>query len=267
MNIARQLPILILSIVIFNSCRKNINDTSGTELTLQKTIALANMPGPHLNYVVILSSQLANYFDSINSYDILAYARFTDNGITINNGPLTINNRNITADADNNYQFNYTDNNAASEGKSLLGSKVNIVATKPGTNNRTNVVMSVPEIIFPSRQYYLNSFIDKAKDLTLTWYPDPINQFKKVNIEIRYYKGISQLNATGMPDAVEPLFYEVDDNGSFTIHQSDLHSLPKGSYIGISITRAWCNNSSGDNITYISITEGHTIPLLVTESQ
>jgi hypothetical protein len=272
MRIYKKILISFITIYLLNSCNKGIKESSETEdlnnLTLEKISALATSD-PDNNYVAITCSQVANWLDTVNSYDINASAKFTSDGVAVNTGPIVINGRTINAGPNNLYRYNYKDSNTLAEGKSLLGSSVEVSATGAGTGTQSlfgAATIVVPKTIFPSKFYFPSSTIDKAVALPIKWAPDPNNQYQKVNIEISYYKGISQANQPGMPNSIAHLWYQVADNGSFTVPQADLNVFPKGCYVGISIARASYINSS-DDFAYIAVTEGHSTPILVTDSR
>jgi len=84
-----------------------------------------------------------------------------------------------------------------------------------------------------------------------------------VQIQLSYFKELSQGNIPSLPDAIDDLIYTVTDNGSFIIPTIDLKRFPKGSYVGLSISRAF--NKTVGGIAYIAVTEAHTIPLLIEE--
>jgi hypothetical protein len=129
---------------------------------------------------------------------------------------------------------------------------------------RPRRIMTVLKDIFPSSMPIPGNLVDRGFSFPLNWSPDPNNQFQKVNIEISYLKGISKYNASNMPNSIPHLVYQVADNGSFTIPAADLATFPRGAYIEISISRAYLDYVSGD-VAYLSVTEAHTIPLLVVD--
>jgi len=270
MSIHTKILMSFIAIYTLSSCHKSFEKSIEKEQLKNlssRTMSLLETEDPDNNYVAIICSQTANLIDPTNSYDITAAAKFTSNGVTVNTGPVEINGRVINADADNLYKYNYKENNTLAEGKLLLGTSVTVLATGADPNRPAgSATIIVPQEIFPSTLYFPNATVDKAVALPVTWAPDPNNQYQKVSIEISYYKGISQAHQPGMPNSITSLAYEVADNGSFTIPQSDLENFPKGCYIGISIARAFYINSSG-NIAYIGISEGHSVPILVTDSR
>jgi hypothetical protein len=272
MTIYKKILLGIIALNFLNACQKNLKKSSGEDLqnVISKLSASeTTTTDPEENFVAITCMQTANWGDTGNSYDIVATAMFTnDAGVHINTGPVVINGRTIEAGPDNTYEYSYTANNLA-EGKSLLGSSVQISATGVGgtaARLASSSTIIVPKAIFPSTFYYPNSTLDKAVALPITWAPDPNNQYQQVFIELYYYQGISQSLQPGMPNSIPHLWYQAADNGSFTIPQADLNAFPKGCYVGISITRASYINSDG-NFVYIAVTAGHSLPVLVTDSR
>jgi len=248
------------------ACTKTESVSKEEDVQLATLARTLNTVDPSQNYVIITSSQLCNSLRRDSSYNISAYAKFTDaSGTVVNTGPVTIGNRVIQAGADNLYSYNFKDSTFG-EGKTLLGNdNISVDATEPDAGSsalRSRTIMVVPKDIYPSSMSFPNTFINRGNPLPLTWSPDPGNQFQKVNIEISYMKGVSQYNASGMPASINHIFYQVTDNGSFTIPQTDISRFPAGSYVTISISRAWLSSAVG-KITYISVVEAHTIPLLV----
>ncbi len=217
------------------------------------------------NYVAIISSFTINPTRRDSSYKIQAFGKITENDIPINAGPIQIGNKTLYTDSNNLYSYDYS----LSDGKSLFGSTVNVSIQDSSSRGQTlrrltGKVIVVPKEIFPTSMALPGSTVDRTRDYQLNWAPDPNNQFQQVQIQISYYKGISQYNASGMPNAINDLVFNVPDNGNFTITQADLSRYPKGAYIGLSISRASLDNTSG-NIAYVSIVEAHSVPLLVVE--
>lgn len=269
---------LLILIGVLSSCKKTktINkDQIPSEFAVAKSF-LGNgslSSTPYDNYVAISVSQLANALDRNNSYLISADAKFTDNnGNVVNTGTVIVNNRSLPIKPDNYYEYIYQDS-TLSEGKSLIGNTdIGTYATGAGGGVaqagilRPRRVMVVPKEIFPSTMNLPASFVNRSSPYQLNWAPDPTNQFQKVNIEVSYMKGISQYNSANMPNSIQHLFYQVADNGSFVIPAADLAIFPQGSYITISISRAWLDASTYSDLALVSVVEAHTIPLLVTDS-
>jgi hypothetical protein len=217
------------------------------------------------DYIAIVTSYTVGTLNRDSSYSIQAFAKISDNGVPINAGQLSIGSTVINAGPDNLYKYTYS----LPTGKALFGSSVNVQInplSAPQQRLLGNKIIVVPKEIFPSTMSLPKSNVDRTNNYNLNWAPDPNNQFQKVQIQVSYYKGISQYNAAGMPNSINDLVYTVTDNGSFVIPQADLARYPKGCYIGISISRAWLDNTSG-NIAYVAITEAHTVPLLVIEPE
>lgn len=275
MKLIKNITLVFTAFLILSACNKEDKKPSTpSDFVIPESLQKASRTftessNSYGNYVVIKCMQLANQTNRENSYDISAYAKFTTNGVLVNTGPITINNRIIGVNPDTLYEYTYRDS-TLTEGKSLMGNNINVFAISgepPPNDSPTdrNKIMIVPKEIFPSSMPLPQSTVNRSLSFPLTWNPDPTNQFQKVNIEVSYYKGISQYHAANMPNSIPSLFYQVPDNGSFTIPQSDLSRFPQGAYISISISRAWIDNTAG-NITYVSIVEAHTIPLLVTDN-
>ena len=267
----------IISIIFFLACHKAID----TELAPTKEIGVveslrnsarnftSSTDTSYANYVVLTFSQLANQLNRDSSYNIDAYARFSDaNGLNISVGPIGINN-NITMYPDSNNLYNY--HFSLNEGLSLFGTSIPLDVTEPnpqyrgGEARRPRLIMLVPNQIYPLSVNFPASVIDRTAVLPLSWAPDPNNQFGKVQIDVIYYAGLSQHNAAGMPSSVASLSYQVTDNGSFSIPAADLNRFPRDSYIGISIARVWSTRSA-NNVSYVAYVEGKTIKLLVVSS-
>jgi hypothetical protein len=278
----KSIKIFLSLFIIFHfltSCHKTIeiNQVVPNELVVAENIRnginassarIVSDDSLYSNYFYIRFSQLANRINRDSSYDIDAYANFNHTDI----GIVTINNNiDILPDADNIYHYHFPIN----AGLSLMGTSLPVNAAEPidtVTNNtltisrvRNTTVMVIPTQIYPLSVSFPASVIDRMAVLPLTWAAYPNNQFGKVQISVKYYPGISQHNATGMPNAITQLNYQVADNGSFTIPAADLNRFPRDSYVGISIARAW-SVTSANNVVYVAFVEGRTIPLLVVSS-
>ncbi|MET0637729.1 MAG: hypothetical protein ABWZ25_16995 [Chitinophagaceae bacterium] len=261
---------LVLFLLLFlGSCKKegplmpdNPDESLLVNPLINNAVALASTSRSD-NYVAIFCSQSANILHADSSYVIYAAASFKRNGRYVNTGPVKINGRTVLT-PDNSYFYNYVENNSLSEGLSLTGSNVQVSASGPSPMIPLVITNPIylPKILYPTTDFFPHSTIRLGKSLPLSWDPDPNNQFKKVNIEISYYKGISQFNGPGMPDNITSLFYQVEDNGSFNVSLTDLSRFPKGCYVGISISRTSYLNTSG-NYALIALTEVRTPPVLV----
>jgi len=198
------------------------------------------------------------------SYKVDGFARFTDNeGNVINRGALKINNKIINGGINNSYDFEYRDTEY-NEGKNLYGKKIQIeIQGNKGIESvKTNI--ETPQELFPPTVNNLpSSVIDRNSNYPLYWNPDPSNEFHKVQIQLTYYKGLSQHNISSMPNAIESAIYTVNDNGFFLIPKNDLQRFPEGAYIVLSIGRASTSNTG--NIEYLVIALAKTIPLLVVQ--
>ena len=223
------------------------------------------------SYVAILSSYTINPINRDNSYETKAFGKILQNGVPVNSGPLTIGNVTINAGTNNLYYYKYP----LSAGKALLGTSVTAqinngtTTVAAQTNNGTSTIqatqiMVVPKEIFPSTMSLPKTVVDRATNYSLNWQPDPNNQYGKVQIQISYNRGISQYYNASMPSSITDLVYRVADNGNYTIPQADLARFPRGSYVTISIARAWLDDVSS-NIAYVTITEAHTFPILVVD--
>lgn len=216
------------------------------------------------NYVVIYSSYTANALDSQrnDSYRVNVFARFGNSeGERISRGKLKIDGQVIQPGADNLYQFIYSDM-LYNEGRSLFGKQIIIEAEGTGQTDSLNAVLTVPlELIPPTVFNFPTSIIEKNSNLRLSWIPDPNNEFHKVQVQVTYYRELSQYNAAGMPNAVESIVYTIPDNGFFTIPQADLNRFPVGAYVQLSIARGSTNNTG--NMSALAVVEAHSIPLKV----
>jgi hypothetical protein len=270
MKIFNPLLLLFLAITSFlSACRKPIQNTAFEEfkeLTYSRSGTLLSEDSLYDNFVAIVCSQVANKLDSVNGYDISLNARFSESGLPIDVGPIVVNGRTLVANSDTLYRFSYNDSSLLAEGKALLGASIDVSVPSMENRGMSNDIIVVPKEIYPTTFYYPRSTIDRAFSLPLIWAPDPTNQYQKVNIEISYYSGISKTANSNLPNSVSSLVYVVSDNGSFNVPQSDLERFPKGSYIGISISRASYLYSAG-NVAYIAVVEGHSTPILVTDSR
>lgn len=273
--------VLLLNLVafLFTSCYKQIETNTIPKAIrvaeeLQGNKAVTNSTtNLYDNYVIINLSQLANQLNRDSSYNIDVFARFSNNDQNLNMGLLTINdNININPNSENLYEYHFTGSQLAI-GKSLFGTSTQIDVAEPNnqpaTLNGQNIlrprvrtVMVVPKEIIPTTISLPNSVVNKATSFPLSWAPDPNNQFGKVQIDVSYYRGISQANASGMPNMIAGLSYQVADNGNFSIPSSDLNRFPPGSYIEISITRVW-SVTSVNNVAYVAYVCASTVPLLV----
>jgi hypothetical protein len=277
MKLFKILLTLIVTFYFLTSCQKTIdtNQTAPNEITIAEKIrngidansrAFVADESGYSNYFYIKFSQLANKINRDSSYDIEAYANFNHTDI----GPVSINNNiDMLPDENNLYHYRFPLN----AGLALMGTSLPVDAAEPINPNdtinasrvRQRTIMVVPTQIYPLSVSFPASVIDRMAVLPLTWSPDPNNQFGKVQIDVIYNSAISQHNATGMPNSVAKLSYQVTDNGSFSIPASDLNRFPRDSYVSISIVRVW-SVTSANNVVYVAFVEGRTVPLLVVSS-
>lgn len=219
------------------------------------------------NYVIIHLSQVANYMDLPNSYEISTLAKFTNDSVPVSAGTVYINSRAIPSDSSLTYKYSYT-GTTYGEGKALGGSSTTVRIT--GSNDFPNdtAVIDAPAIIYPDNTSSLvpPSRIYKGADYVLHWNPDANNQFHKVGIQVTFYPHLYHYGDDTGPDALASLNYEVTDNGTFSIPQADLSNFPDGAYVGITIGRASLKNRSRNRrkITYIFAVTAKTIPLMIT---
>jgi hypothetical protein len=269
----------LLSFIFLISCTKIIDTSQKVHEELNVVENLRNnarnivgtntSDTSYANYVLLRLSQLANSSERDSSYDIDAFARFSNSGDNIDVGPIGIgDNITMLPDSNNLYHYKFPLN----EGIALFGTTIPIAATEPlppenlgGLASRVRVIMAVPTQIYPLSVNFPANVIDRTTVLPVTWSPDPNNQYGKVQIDVSYYSGLSQHNAIGMPNSVASLSYQVADNGSFTIPAADLNRFPRDAFIGISIARVWSTRSV-NNVSYVAYVEGRTVPLLVVSS-
>ena len=267
MRLLKKISIPVSILFTLYSCNKVSERALNTSQSIQGnqnqlSQLLTTTVDPYNNYVAIFSSYTANSVHRDSAYSVEAFAKVSNNGLPVNAGALTIGSKIIYPGANNLYRYTYS----LPEGKALFGTSVDaqILDSAVTTSRLTRVIMVIPKEFYPSTMSIPGNFVNRATPYTLNWASDPNNQYHQVQIQVSYYKGISQFNATGMPDAVPDLVYTVADNGSFTMPQTDLARYPKGCFVSISIARAWLDNTSG-NVAYIAITEAHTTPLLVVD--
>jgi hypothetical protein len=277
----------ILSLFFLLSCHKQLKENQ-TPPELQLAEKLKNSVNNLLtndtasvydNYVVLNLSQVANKLDRDSSYSIDLYAKFSINGVTLDMGTLSLNdNINILPNSNTLYEYHFT-GNSLSTGKALFGSNLQVDVTEPtGQTNlpiaqqnsnilgpRTRTIFIVPKEIFPNTLSLPGTTVNRSSGFPLTWNPDPNNQYGKVQIDVYYYKGISDFNAPNMPPSIASLSYQVPDNGNFNLPSTDLSRFPQGAYIGISIARVW-SVTSVNNVAYVAFVRAKTIPLLVIDN-
>jgi hypothetical protein len=153
------------------------------------------------DYIAIVTSYTVGTLNRDSSYSIQAFAKISDNGVPINAGQLSIGSTVINAGPDNLYKYTYS----LPTGKALFGSSVNVQInplSAPQQRLLGNKIIVVPKEIFPSTMSLPKSNVDRTNNYNLNWAPDPNNQFQKVQIQVSYYKGISQYNAAGMPNSI-----------------------------------------------------------------
>lgn len=255
---------VVLSFCI--SCTKT-NDfisVSNSEINFQMFASLSKIK----NYVVMRLSYEANTLDSLrtSSYKISGFAKFeNENGQKINRGNIVINGTSFFPAENNNYEFEFSGKHYE-EGKRLFGKKIQIeLKDNEETKKSESAFITVPmELWPPTVQNFPSSVIDRNSNYPLSWTPDPNNEFHQVQIQITYYKGLSQYNDSAMPSEVSSCVYTVNDNGFFVIPSNDLRRFPSGSYVQLSIGRASTNNTG--NVAYLVVAHAQTIPLLVVEN-
>jgi hypothetical protein len=259
---------LYITIVLFSSCQKTIDSNQlPKELAVLENLrnsarsATSTMDPIYNNYVVLRFSQVANTINRNTAYTIDAFANFSNTDV----GPVTINNNiNMLADVNNNNLYSH--HFSVADGISLFGTSIPLDASEPsggsGPAARGRTVMIVPGQIFPMSINAPKTIVDRTVNFPITWAPDPNNQFGKVQIDVYYYSSLSKNEDVNMPNAVASLSYQVTDNGNYSIPAAALDRFPRGSYIGISVTRVW-SITSANNVAYVSFVEGKTIPLLV----
>jgi hypothetical protein len=214
------------------------------------------------DYVAIITRFTINPTNRDSSYSIQAFAKITNNGTPIDVGHLNIGNTIIDPDSDNLYHYTFQ----LADGKALFGTSQDVSFSSYSTRTLriASQVLIVPKEFYPSSISLPSSTIDRTTDYHLTWAADPNNEFGKVQIQVKYDKGISQYSASGMPNSINDLVYNVSDNGTFTIPHTDLSRYPQNSYVTISIARAWLDSSAAP-IEYVSIMDAESVPLLVVE--
>lgn len=257
----KRLPIQIKTATskINKLCNKVSNTTSKSRESIWNKVLSGTQDD---SYVAIISSYTINPVNRDSSYSIEAFGKILNNGQAVNAGQLIIGSIVINPDVNNLYRYTYS----LTEGKALFGTTINaqIYDSANASQRLTTANLVVPKELYPSTMTLPKNYIDRTSNYSLNWSPDGANQYGKVQIQVSYYKGVSQYNTSGMPDSITDLVYQVADNGNFVIPQVDLARYPKGSFVGISISRAWLDNVTSD-VSYVALVEAHTIPLLVTE--
>ncbi|RYY54827.1 MAG: hypothetical protein EOO09_12920 [Chitinophagaceae bacterium] len=264
MKFSRTILSIASSLLAFSSCNKEGIDFHADPLITQSSL-LANTAIAE-NYVMIFVSQTLNIFNHDSSFRIQASAHFRKHGRPADTGPIIVDGRLITADSTNDYFYDYIQSNTISEGRSLPGRDIRVIATGPAANQTgaTTATVPVPKEFYPTTANYPRSFVNRGDPLKLYWTADPKNKSKKISIDIEYYRGLSQGYISTLPDNIQPLSLKVEDNGSFTIPMADLKRFPKGSYVGITFTRVNYVNTAG-GYGLLAYVEARTVPLLVTE--
>lgn len=260
------IAIIFFTFAFFTNCSKEIDEMSPEEILA--TVISGGSGDVVENYVLFRSEQTVNSFSFDSSFEITANAIFKDGTNYKNAGNLVIATRQIPSLPNNFYDFTYSNGNF-SEGKSLLGTTINMGVTGSAQVEAFSRTAYVPNQIITTNLQLPSSTVNRTQNLTLRWNPDPSSLWGKVVIQISYYTGLSQLSNPSLPNSIEPLLFTVTDNGAYTVSSTDLQRFPATAYIGISIGRGTENSITLPNtrrkVYYFTIVDAKTIPLLVTQ--
>lgn len=127
-----------------------------------------------------------------------------------------------------------------------------------GTSVPKAETMYVPELISIENPEK-NRFLDKGKDLKLSWNPDFKNPIDKVVVLIinrGYMEGNQTVNA-------EKLYIKkvVDDTGSFTLSKEELKKFKEDTYLDVIVSRG--NQLLKDDVLHTAVTSDLIFPKVI----
>ncbi len=229
---------MIFAVIVVCGCTKKAKPEPTPGEILSSVIKGEIPEGEEIyNYVLVTNSQVESFTgeEPVNKISVMG-AFNNDEGKSVSAGEMQVNNRKIDLNDMKSYQLKYADD-LLEEGKALIGHDAEISFSGSPEYTARRRTVYVPANIISYTNYLPTAVISQSQDRSLKWTPDPNNLNGKMYIQVSWYGVYSRFDDPTLPKSIDPLVYETEDDGAFTIPAANLQRFPLNGYVNITMAR------------------------------